>query len=136
VEETTNQMIAVCGLDCENCDIRKVPTDAEAAQRIVAWFKEMGWLKESEGVAEVIERAMYCRGCRGDRSVHWSADCWILQCCVDDKGLAFCYECEVFPCGQLSEWAKENTSYTQALARLRQMREGRLFAPRSESLMI
>ena len=115
------QMIAVCGLDCTGCDIRTAPTDAAAAGRLVAWFREMGWLAEGEGMSQVLERAMVCRGCRGDRSVHWSADCWILKCCVDDKGLAFCSECETFPCQRLEAWAGENAGYAAALKRLRQM---------------
>jgi hypothetical protein len=122
MEDATNQMIAVCGLDCGNCDLRKVPSDPEAAQRVVAWFREMGWLNESEGISEVMERSMYCKGCREDRSVHWSPDCWILQCCVDEKGLAFCYECGDFPCERLSEWAKGSAKYAQALDRLQRVR--------------
>lgn len=118
-----NEMIGVCGLDCGSCDIRKAPHDPEAAQRIIAWFKKEGWLKENEGINEIIERRMYCKGCRDDRSVHWSPDCWILECCVDDKGHKFCYECNTFPCEQLSEWAKQNDSYGQALHRLKEMKE-------------
>jgi len=116
-------MIAVCGLDCDGCDIRLVPTDANAARRVIAWFKQMGWLEENEGVAEVIERRMYCRGCRGDRSLHWSADCWILKCCVDDRHLEYCHECDVFPCQRLVEWSQQNASYTEALNRLQRMRD-------------
>ncbi len=77
--ETKKGMIAVCGLDCGGCDIRRVPNDPEAAQRVVTWFKQKGWLKEDEGVHEVIERSMYCMGCRGDRLIHWSPECWILK---------------------------------------------------------
>ena len=122
---TTNmQMMAVCGLDCGDCDLRKVPTYPEAAERVVVWFSQMDWLNDDEGVAEIIERSMYCKGCRGDRSVHWSPDCWILKCCVDDKGLSFCYECDAFPCAKLSEWAEESEEYTRALERLRNMRAG------------
>ena len=117
------EIIAVCGLDCGPCDIRRAPNEPDAAQRIVAWFKEKGWLKENEGIAEVIERGMYCKGCRGDRSVHWSPDCWILKCCVDDKGHMFCYECSEFPCERLSERARENDHYGQALNRLKKMKE-------------
>lgn len=116
-------MIAACGLDCGKCDIRLVPSDAIAAARIVSWFKEMGWLEEGEGVPEIIERSMYCKGCHGDRAVHWSADCWILKCCVDEKGLKYCFECDAFPCGRLEEWSKGNESYTAALNRLREMGE-------------
>jgi len=117
------EMIAVCGLDCGSCEIRRAPSEPDAAQRLVAWFKKEGWLKEDEGINEVIERRMYCMGCRGDRSLHWSSDCWILKCCVDDKGHEFCYECVSFPCERLSEWAKQNDDYNQALQRLKKMKE-------------
>jgi hypothetical protein len=119
---TSESIIAVCGLDCTGCPLRTADTDAEAAGHLVGWFKAEGWLKEDEGVPELMQRGPYCRGCRGDRSVHWSAECWILQCCVDDKGLTFCYECDVFPCERLSEWAAENEGYTEALNRLRRMK--------------
>lgn len=117
------RLIAVCGLDCTDCDIRRVPTDAEAGERVVAWFKEMGWLEESEGVTEVIERSMYCKGCRGDRMVHWSPECGILRCCVDEKGLGFCYKCDKFPCEQLREWGEKGGKYEKALSRLQRMRK-------------
>ena len=123
LKSTKKEMIAVCGLDCGSCEIRRAPNEPDVAQRLVAWFKKEGWLKEDEGISEVIERRMYCRGCRGDRSVHWSADCWILKCCVDDKGHEFCYECSMFPCERLSEWAKQSDDYSQALQRLKKMKE-------------
>ncbi|MGC1122137.1 MAG: DUF3795 domain-containing protein [Candidatus Methanofastidiosia archaeon] len=72
---TCKEMIAVCGLDCEPCDIRRVPFDSEAAERIAKWFRTQGWIKENEGIGEVISRKMYCKGCRGDRLVHWSPEC-------------------------------------------------------------
>jgi len=118
-----NMMIAACGLDCGSCEIRLAPTDPLAAQAIVEWFRRQGWLSDSEGMAQVIERRMYCTGCLGDREIHWSADCWILQCCVDQRGHSNCSECEAFPCGRLVEWAGQNNGYRAALARLTQLRE-------------
>jgi hypothetical protein len=123
--QNEERLTAVCGLDCTDCDIRRVPTDADAAQRIVGWFRDMGWLKEDEGVPEIIERSMYCQGCRGDRSVHWSANCGILTCCVDEKGLEFCCECDDFVCEQLDEWAQKDVKYMEALERLQSMRQAR-----------
>jgi hypothetical protein len=114
-------MMAVCGLDCGGCEIRLAPTDARAAEQVVAWFQEMGWLQADEGIDEALERDMYCQGCHGDRTAHWSADCWILQCCVDEKGLSFCYECPSFPCEPLRGWAKENEAYARALRRLQEV---------------
>ncbi len=119
--EPNYDLIGACGVDCETCDIWKLPFDAEAAERMVAWYRQQGWLKEHEGVADALERKMYCRGCRGERSAHWSPECWILKCCVDDKRLRFCSECESFPCERLVEWSKQNNKYTQALQRLHKM---------------
>lgn len=48
-------LIAVCGIDCESCDIRKAPQDPEAAERIVAWFKKEGLLNEDEGYERATE---------------------------------------------------------------------------------
>jgi len=114
--------ISACGLDCGGCELRRLPFDKRAAETAIAWFRRQGWLNEHEGVAEAVERSMYCTGCRGDRAIHWSADCWILACCVDKKGLKHCSQCSEFPCERLIEWSKQNDGYGKALARLRRMR--------------
>ena len=110
-------MIACCGIDCEPCDIRQCPSDPELAERTAVWFR-----------AHVDERAVSswfrCSGCHGDRSDHWSADCWILRCCVDERGLRHCSECDESPCGRLVEWAGQNDRYGAALDRLRTMHAG------------
>ena len=118
------EMIAACGLDCGACSIRRLPFDESAAAEVLPWYREMGWLKENEGVSEAIKKKMICNGCHGDRKAHWSADCWILQCCVDAKGLQHCSECDAFPCTRLVEWSKTDESYGQAFARLRSMHAG------------
>ena len=117
-----NQQIAVCGLDCGSCEILRVQADPEAAKSVADWFRKMGWIGEGEGIEDVVKKAPYCLGCRGDRSVHWSPDCWILKCCVDDKGLDHCSECDEFPCEKLSEWSKKNEGYSRAFERLKRMR--------------
>lgn len=78
-------MMAVCGLDCETCDIRLVAADPDAAQRVVAWFREMGWLEEDEGAQEIIEREIVCKGCREDRSLHWSPECPLRVSCAERR---------------------------------------------------
>jgi len=118
------EMMAACGLDCSGCEIRRAPTDAQAAQVIVDWFRKEGWLTAEEGMAEVLERKMYCCGCLGDRAVHWSADCWILACCVDEHGLTNCSQCAEFACQRLEAWATQNAGYGAALERLKGIRLG------------
>lgn len=116
------QMMAVCGLDCGACDIRLVPIDQDAARRVVAWFHKMAWLEEDEGVAEIIERGMYCFGCRGDRSVHWTPDCPLLICCVDERGLEHCAQCDEFVCEKLEAFASDGQqSHKEAVERLKQV---------------
>lgn len=123
---TERAWIAACGLDCDSCEIRRLPFDEAAAEACVAWYRQMGWLTENEGVAEALERGMTCRGCRGDRTVHWSVDansiCWILECCVDRRAHTHCSQCANFPCDRLVEWSRQNDGYREALERLHAMR--------------
>lgn len=35
-----NEMIAVCGLDCSGCDIRKATNNPSMTQEITDWFKK------------------------------------------------------------------------------------------------
>ena len=117
--ESMPEMMAVCGLDCGSCTIRRMPFDQEAAKGVIGWFRSMGWLKGNEGAAEALERNMYCKGCHGDREVHWSADCWILKCAVDERGFRHCHECAEFPCQRPDMWGAENDKYAAALGRLK-----------------
>ncbi len=116
------KMSSVCGLECESCEILNVPNDPKAARSVADWFREMGWLKDGEGVDYVVTKAPYCLGCKGDRGVHWSDDCWILKCCVDERQLDNCGECDEFPCERLQDWSRESESYSQAFSRLIQSR--------------
>lgn len=121
-------MLAACGLDCGPCPIRRLPFDDEAARACVDWYRKEGWLSDEEGPAEAIERKMYCRGCLGDRDVHWSASdeavCWILECAVDKRGLTHCGQCDLFPCDRLVEWSTKNERYGAAMERLRALAGG------------
>jgi len=112
-----NEMLAVCGLDCGGCDIFQATSHLEIAQKIVDWFKK-------ERNEDVKLEDIHCLGCKGDRTKHWSADCWILKCCVDEKGLEFCCECDMFPCEKLVQWSKGSKEYGDALNRLKEMRKG------------
>jgi hypothetical protein len=116
------EMLAACGLDCGPCPIRRIPLDADAAEQMIGWFKKMGWLEESEGVDEAIERGMYCTGCQGDRATHWSGNCEILLCCVDERDQQHCGQCaELMSCETLDAFAgDEQGHHREAVLRLRQ----------------
>lgn len=48
-------------------------------------------------------KAKSCYGCRSEAKQKRTSKygCRIRQCCLGDKGLSFCYECEEFPCQKL-----------------------------------
>ena len=108
-------MIAPCGLDCGECDIRRAKHEPDTMREILEWFaKERG--------VELKPEQVDCQGCLGDRSAHWSPDCDILACSVDRRGLKSCSECGEFPCARLETWASRSARYAAGLARLRGMR--------------
>ena len=109
-----NQM-AACGIECFKCNMFQAITDPKIAQHIAEWFKK-------ERNEEVKPENIHCSECRGERVKHWSSDCWILKCCVDDQGLEFCNVCREFPCARLVDWSKTNQGYAAALNRLKEMR--------------
>jgi hypothetical protein len=115
-------MMGVCGLDCSTCEIRLAPTDPAAAEVIVSWFRERGWLGEGEGISEVIEREMTCKGCQEDRSMHWSPDCPLLVCCVDEKHLDHCAQCDEFACAKVEAFASHGQIHRrEAVERLQRL---------------
>src|SRR5688572_21872001 len=100
---TKDPMIAACGISCGDCNLYCATVDEEAAAQLVPWFKQEGRLGPGEGAAEVMCRGPYCQGCTGDPATQWTNDCWIRQCCVEDRGHQFCSECRRFPCDALAD---------------------------------
>lgn len=87
-------MIAPCGFDCRECDILRAQSEPEAMAQVLGWF-------EKERNLKIRPEQIRCGGCSGERSVHWSADCKILRCCVDEKKFGSCASCPSMPCGLL-----------------------------------
>ena len=115
--------LAACGLECHKCSIYLAHTDADIANDVMDWFIEMGWLEGEKDIGEFMADGPYCTGCHGDKETHWSPDCWILQCCVDEKGLDNCSECDEFPCDRLEKWAKNDHGYSEGLERLKELKK-------------
>ena len=113
--DSNESMIAVCGLDCGTCGIHLATDDPELAKRLAKNFRENGIIPDAE------PGMFRCDGCKGDRSNHWNEPCWMLKCCVDDKGLEFCSQCRDFPCRELEDWSVQNEKYQKAFDRLKNM---------------
>jgi hypothetical protein len=113
--EMPAEMLAVCGLDCSQCDIRRAKSDPVIMKNILDWLNR-------DDPNRVKPEQIQCDGCLGDRSSHWSADCGIQKCAVDDRGYESCSQCDAFPCERLEKWASGSKKYGDALARLRSMK--------------
>lgn len=114
--------LAACGLECKKCSIYLAHSEKEIAHEARDWFVEMGWLEGDVDIEDFMDDGPYCLGCHGDRETHWSPDCWILRCCVDEKGLDNCSECDKFPCERLEEWAEKDGIYSEGLERLKELK--------------
>lgn len=118
VVKEREDIIAVCGLNCSECDVYRAPSDPDAMKRLLDWLN-----KDRPG--RVKPEQVRCGGCLGDRETHWSGDCHILRCAVDDKSLKSCSQCDEFACDRLTKWASGSKLYTQALERLWSMKNSR-----------
>lgn len=116
METTMQEMLAPCGLDCAKCAIWRAPREPETMKRLIEWFK-------NERKIDLGPEQVRCGGCLGDRSIHWSADCEILKCAVDERGLRSCSDCGDFPCERLTAWARGGEKYAEALERLKRKKE-------------
>jgi hypothetical protein len=59
-------------------------------------------------------------------SIHWSPDCPLLQCCVDEKHLEHCAQCAQFVCQKLEAFATDGQArHREAVERLRRIAKSR-----------
>ena len=120
------EYISCCGLVCSDCDLYVLPWDDEVLEKMANFFKSRGWLEEHEGRDAIMEKKFYCKGCRSDRNdAHWSNDCHILICAVDEHGIESCADCPDFLCEKLKGHEQHGEKYAIGVERLRKMRAER-----------
>ena len=111
-------MLAPCGIDCSTCSIHRAKSEPETMKSILDWFR-------NERKKELSPDQIQCDGCLGDRTKHWSGDCGILKCAVDEHHHQSCSACDDFPCGRLDKWAQGGAKYTKALGSLKEMKKAK-----------
>lgn len=86
------KLAAACGLYCGACPVFKATEDRALAEKIA---QNMGIPIDRVG----------CRGCRDEKGhipLMGEPVCPTYQCCVEQRGLQFCYQCQDFPCLKLA----------------------------------
>lgn len=119
--ENVYTRMSACGLDCTVCDIYLLPVSEEVQAKILPWFRSRGWLGENEGIDEVIERKMYCKGC-GDKEVWWSDNCEVAKCCIQEKKLQNCSVCPDCACEIYRKWGEQGGKYAEAFKYMTEMK--------------
>ena len=92
------EMIAYCGLDCEQCDayLATIHDDQELREKTAALWARLN-------NAPILPQHINFRGCRGDgiKTVYCTNLCAIRRCALE-RGAATCGECpEVDQCGRV-----------------------------------
>ena len=106
------ELIAYCGLDCENCDARLATIRDDAALR----EKTAKLWSELNGV-EITPESINCMGCRanGVKTPYCEALCPIRQCALG-KGVETCGGCpEAGKCDTLAMITGNNAQARQNL---------------------
>jgi hypothetical protein len=109
------KFISCCGkYYCAFCDYYK-GTIVKAAENLLAYAKRYGSLRLilnskdacdfnefMKGLEWIGSQNEPCKGCRFGGGWSWWKDCPVRECTMQ-KGISFCYECQDFPCRNLTE---------------------------------
>ena len=93
------QLIACCGLDCENCDARiaTLADDNELRENTAKKWRVM------YNSPEITAESINCLGCRADGvKIGHCNDCGIRNC-VKTKGFVSCGDCNELDTCQINE---------------------------------
>lgn len=104
---TMKNMIAYCGLDCENCDayLATVNNDQELRKKTAKLWAELN-------NAPIFPEHINCEGCRVDgvKTVFCDSMCGIRQCAMK-KGVNTCGDCsDLEKCSIISTILENNPS--------------------------
>ena len=104
---TMKNMIAYCGLDCENCDayLATVNNDQEMRKKTAKLWAELN-------NAPIFPEHINCEGCRVDgvKTVFCDSMCGIRQCAMK-KGVNTCGDCsDLEKCSIISAILENNPS--------------------------
>ncbi len=109
-----SEMIAYCGLDCNECRAFKA-TQAKDFERKKQIAKEWAEGLKVEFKAEDID----CRGCKSDTLSGWCRKICKMRPCAEEKKVKTCAHCDYYPCGVLKEFLANEPIATKNLEKIR-----------------
>ena len=107
--------LAACGVDCNGCGTRNKEHDIKAAEMLVKWYREQGWIGQDEGAEAVQKTGPSCTVCWAEEiENNFCSNCSIRACCVE-KGIDHCGDCSVFPCDRYIKWIDNLDHHKKAM---------------------
>ncbi len=98
--------LSLCGIPCyEDCPIYNTDTNKKDAASVLNWFKENNWIDQHITLKEFMSLGKQCHGCKEITKKHWSSNCKILNCNIDQN--TKCTSCTTYPCEILINHNKE-----------------------------
>ena len=107
---TKTLLLGICGVYCGACTTYRAYNDRD--QKLIDWEVKIGMPRDE----------IYCRGCTSDLVNEWCSNCDFRKC-VKEKGIAYCFECEDFPCKKLADFSETRPHRTLGLRNLKQLKE-------------
>ena len=110
----TSEMIAYCGLDCNECRAFKA-TQAKDTE----WKKQIAkqW---TEGLkVEFRPEDIDCQGCKSNTLSGWCQKICKIRPCAEEKKVETCAHCEDYSCGKLKRFLSEEPVATKNLEEIR-----------------
>lgn len=104
------QLLGICGVYCGACTTYRAYNDND--QELFKLEVKMGMPLDQ----------IFCKGCLSDLVNEWCANCDFRKC-VEERGIAYCFECEDFPCKKLIDFSKTRPHRTLGLNNLWELRE-------------
>ena len=92
VQSDEAKLVAPCGLYCGACPVFVASSNSTLAQKIA----------QTLGISVEQVNCPGCRAQKGHISIMGEPVCPTYHCCIEQKELQFCYQCEDFPCLKLA----------------------------------
>lgn len=108
--EKRTPLLGICGVYCGACTTYRAYNDKD--QVLFSRLIKMGMPPDE----------ILCKGCGSSVLNEWCTNCDFRKC-VKEKEVAYCFECEEFPCKKLIDFSKTRPHRTLGLRNLKLLKE-------------
>jgi hypothetical protein len=109
-DRTMNEMLAYCGLDCNECKAFRATQENDSEQKKELAKKWTGGLG-----AKFKPEDINCNGCKSDVISGWCRKICKIRPCAEDRKVRTCAHCNDYPCEILKKFLSDEPAATKNL---------------------